>query len=82
MSLHINKRYHFENEDTGKNTILELDLGAQELSVLMYEGVEQSWPYVATLKEEHNTALLLTVLDLFTTGCGIRCVEYVTIEGG
>ncbi len=81
MTTHINKRYHFLNEATGKKTVIELDLGAQEVSVLMYEGVEQTYPYVATIKPEHNSMLLLTVLDLFTEGCGLRHTEYVTIEG-
>jgi len=80
MSTHINKRYHFLNDVTGKDTILELDLGAQEVAVLMYEGTEQEYPYVATLKPEHNTTLLMSVLDLFTQGCGIKHVEYVTIQ--
>ncbi len=79
MSTHINKRYHFLNEVTGKDTIIELDLGAQEVSVLMYEGHEQEYPYVATLKGEHNVVLLISVLDLFTEGCGLKHIEYVTI---
>lgn len=81
MATHINKRYYFEDERTGKQTILELDLGAQELSVLQYEGSEITHPYVASLREEHNVLLLISVLDLFTEGCGIKHIEYVTIEG-
>lgn len=81
MQTHINKRYVFTNEITNQNTVLELDLGAQEVSVLVYEGVEQEYPYVAALKPEHNTVMLMAVLDLFTQGRGITRIEYITIPG-
>lgn len=81
MPTHINKRYIFLNDVTGNETVLELDLGAQEVSVLKYEGVEQEYPYVAALKPEHNTVMLMAVLDLFTQGCGITRIEYITIPG-
>lgn len=79
--MHINKRYIFLNEATQNETVLELDLGAKELSVLVYEGIEQQYPYVATLNQEHNTELLLAVLDLFTLGKGLLQTKYVTIGG-
>lgn len=70
------------NDATGNRTVLEVDLGAQELSVLMYEGIEQTYPYIASIKaNEHDARKLIAVLDLFTEGCGIKHIEYVTIEG-
>ena len=79
--MHINKRYIFRNSTTSNETVLELDLGAKELSVLKYEGIEQSYPYVATLKEEHNSDMLITILDLFTASNPLIRIEYVAIGG-
>lgn len=79
--MHINKRYIFKNYTTGNETILELDIGAKAVSVLKYQGIEQEYPYVASLKEEHNQELLLAVLDLFTSDHSHIRTEYVVIGG-
>jgi hypothetical protein len=81
MPTYINKRYIFLNELTNKETILELDLEVQKLSIIQYEGnkIEEDFQIAATLNAGNNPMLLLSVLDLFTQECGLTHIEYISI---